>query len=84
MITRAVIFGITGLCLSPLLAHADSPITSISFSEGYDLEEIYSQDRDLIVRELALGDSPTGDKLAVTAEYYCRSNSLVHRFDASK
>lgn len=69
MITRSLIFGIAGLCLSPLLAHADSPITSISFSEGYDLEEVYSHDRDLIVRELALGDSPTGEKLAVAAEY---------------
>jgi hypothetical protein len=69
MIDRAFRYGVAALCLLPVFVHADSPITSISFAEGYNLEEVYSHDRDMIVRELVLGDSPIGEKLAVTAEY---------------
>ena len=61
--------GVAAFCLSPGFAYADSPITSIRFSEGYDLQKVFSNDRELIVRELALGDSPIREKLAVTAEY---------------
>ena len=69
MIARVLRYSIAALCLIPVFAQADSPITSISFAEGYDLEKVYSHDRDLIIRELALGDSPIGEKLAVAAKY---------------
>jgi hypothetical protein len=53
MIKRFLRYGIVALFLLPVFVQADSPITSISFSEGYDLQDVYSHDRDLIVRELA-------------------------------
>lgn len=66
----------------PVFAQADSPITSISFAEGYDLKDLDSHDRDLIVRELAFGDSPLGEKLAVAA-HYPDKEELVGKLSAS-
>ncbi|MBD3655560.1 lysozyme inhibitor LprI family protein [Marinobacter sp.] len=56
-------------CFISAGAQADSPITSISFAEGYDLNGVYSLDHQLIVQELALGDSPIREKLAIIAGY---------------
>jgi|TARA_R100000049_G_C1957424_1_gene117777 hypothetical protein len=69
MITRLARCFVAAAFFISASAQADSPITSISFTEGYDLKDIYSQDHQLIVRELALGDSPIGEKLAVIAGY---------------
>ncbi|ABM18410.1 lysozyme inhibitor LprI family protein [Marinobacter nauticus] len=69
MIKRLLRCFVATVCFISAGVQADSPITSISFAEGYDLKDLYSQDHQLLVRELALGDSPIGEKLAVIAGY---------------
>ncbi len=69
MIKRFFSCFVAVVCFTSAGVLADSPITSISFAEGYDLNGVYSLDHQLIVQELALGDSPIREKLAVIVGY---------------